>query len=34
MFVKRKTITIDAPPEAVYDYVSDISRHTEWARPS
>ena len=32
MFVKRKTITIDAPPEAVYDYVSDISRHTEWAR--
>jgi hypothetical protein len=32
MFVKRKTITIDASPEAVYDYVSDISRHSEWAR--
>ncbi len=32
MFVKRKTITINASPEAVYDYVSDISRHTEWAR--
>jgi Polyketide cyclase / dehydrase and lipid transport len=32
MFVKRKTITIDASPEAVYDYVSDISRHPEWAR--
>jgi uncharacterized protein YndB with AHSA1/START domain len=32
MFVKQKTITIEVPPEAVYDYVSDISRHTEWAR--
>jgi hypothetical protein len=30
-FVKEETITIKASPEAVYDYVSDISRHPEWA---
>jgi hypothetical protein len=32
MFAKLKTVTIDASPEAVYDYVSDISRHAEWAK--
>jgi Polyketide cyclase / dehydrase and lipid transport len=32
MFAKQKTIMIDASPEAVYDYVSDISRHSEWAK--
>ena len=30
-FAREKAITIAAPPEAVYDYVSDISRHPEWA---
>jgi uncharacterized protein YndB with AHSA1/START domain len=24
-------IFIEAPPEAVYDYVSDVARHVEWA---
>ncbi|HEX3509347.1 MAG TPA: SRPBCC family protein [Candidatus Dormibacteraeota bacterium] len=32
MFAKQKTIAIDVSPEAVYDYVSDIGRHPEWAR--
>ena len=31
MFVKQESIQIDAPPSAVYDYVSDIARHPEWA---
>jgi uncharacterized protein YndB with AHSA1/START domain len=26
-------IHVDAPPEAVFDYVSDIKRHTEWRTP-
>jgi hypothetical protein len=30
-FAKEKAISIAAPPEAVYDYVSDITRHPEWA---
>ena len=25
------TVTIKAPPEKVYDYVADLSRHGEWA---
>lgn len=31
MFAKEKTITIAAAPEVVYDYVSDIRRHSEWS---
>lgn len=26
-------IHVDAPPEAVFDYVSDMKRHPEWANP-
>ena len=26
-------IQIDAPPEAVFDYLSDMRRHPEWANP-
>ena len=26
-------IQIDAPPEAVFDYLSDMKRHPEWANP-
>ena len=25
------TVTIKAPPEKVYDYIADLSRHAEWA---
>lgn len=32
MFAKKRSITIAATPEAIYDYVSDIQRHTEWAK--
>lgn len=32
MFVREKSIHIEASPEAVYDYVSDIGRHPEWAK--
>jgi Polyketide cyclase / dehydrase and lipid transport len=32
MFAKQKSITINASPEMVYDYVSDIGRHAEWAK--
>jgi len=31
MFAREETIHIEASPEAVYDYISDISRHPEWA---
>src|SRR5579864_7952525 len=31
MFAREETIHIDASPEAVYDYLSDIGRHPEWA---
>ena len=32
MFVKEKSIHVDATPEVVFDYVSDILRHPEWAK--
>jgi Polyketide cyclase / dehydrase and lipid transport len=32
MFAKEKSIHVEATPEAVFDYVSDIHRHPEWAR--
>lgn len=31
MFAREESIHVDAPPEAVYDYVSDLTRHPEWA---
>jgi uncharacterized protein YndB with AHSA1/START domain len=31
MFSKSASVFINASPEAVYDYVSDIGRHPEWA---
>jgi len=31
MFAKASSLRIDAPPEAVFDYVADIGRHPEWA---
>jgi len=31
MFSKSESVFINASPEAVYDYVSDIARHPEWA---
>src|SRR5436305_3095950 len=31
MFAKEKSIQVEAAPEAVFDYVSDIRRHPEWA---
>jgi hypothetical protein len=31
-FAKEKSIHVEAPPEAVFDYVSDIKRHPEWAK--
>jgi hypothetical protein len=31
MFVKEKSIHVEATPEVVFDYVSDIRRHSEWA---
>src|SRR4051812_2921049 len=30
-FVKTHTIHIDAPPERVYDYVSDLTNHPSFA---
>lgn len=30
-FKKEKSVRVAAPPEAVFDYVSDIKRHPEWA---
>lgn len=30
-FVREVTITVNAPPERVFDYVSDIDHHGEWA---
>lgn len=30
-FAKEKSIRVEAAPEAVFDYVSDIKRHPEWA---
>lgn len=32
MFVKEKSIHVNATPEAIFDYVADIRRHPEWAR--
>jgi uncharacterized protein YndB with AHSA1/START domain len=32
MFARDESVHIDASPDAVYDYVSDISRHPEWAK--
>jgi len=31
MFRKEESIHIDVAPEVVFDYVSDIRRHPEWA---
>lgn len=31
MFKRDETVHVDASPEAVYDYISDIGRHPEWA---
>lgn len=31
MFKKTESIHIDAAPEVVFDYVSDLRRHPEWA---
>lgn len=31
MFAREEWIRIDASPEALYDYISDIGRHPEWA---
>ena len=31
MFAKEKSIYVEAAPEAVFDYVSNIRRHPEWA---
>ena len=30
-FKRTLAIHIDAPPEVVYDYVTDLTRHPEWA---
>jgi uncharacterized protein YndB with AHSA1/START domain len=30
MFARQVSVQIDAPPETVFDYVSDFSRHPEW----
>ncbi len=32
MFSRKDGIFIQAPPLAVYDYVSDLTRHPEWAK--
>jgi len=32
MAAVERQITINAPPEQVFAYLSDISRHSEWAR--
>jgi len=29
----QKEITINAPAEQVFNYLADISRHSEWSRP-
>ena len=31
MFTREESIHIEASPEAVYAYISDIGRHPEWA---
>lgn len=31
MFTRGRSITIKASPEAVFDYVSDLTRHGEWS---
>ena len=31
MFRRSNSVHIDAPPEAIFDYVSDFTRHPEWA---
>ncbi len=31
MYYREVTIQIDATPEKVFDYVTDVSRHGEWA---
>jgi uncharacterized protein YndB with AHSA1/START domain len=31
MFSKEETIQIAAPPEQVFDYVSDLRKHPDWA---
>jgi uncharacterized protein YndB with AHSA1/START domain len=31
MFSNEESVHIDAPPEQVYQYVTDIKRHPEWA---
>lgn len=31
-FKKEESIHVEATPEAVFDYVSDIKRHPEWAK--
>jgi uncharacterized protein YndB with AHSA1/START domain len=30
-FAREETITVPADPESVFDYLSDIARHGEWA---
>ena len=30
-FVREVTVMVEASPEAVFDYVSDLARHGEWA---
>jgi uncharacterized protein YndB with AHSA1/START domain len=32
MAMAERSIKIDAPVETVFDYVSDITRHSEWAQ--
>ncbi|HLF71385.1 MAG TPA: SRPBCC family protein [Dehalococcoidia bacterium] len=31
MFHRESTVHVDASPEAVFDYVTDVRRHPEWA---
>ncbi len=31
MFARGESIQIDASPEAVFDYLADVSKHGEWA---
>src|SRR3990172_7393741 len=31
MFSKSASTYVEAPPEAVFDYVADVKRHPEWA---
>ncbi|HEY8642299.1 MAG TPA: SRPBCC family protein [Candidatus Dormibacteraeota bacterium] len=30
-FVREVTVVVEAPPDAVFDYVSEVVRHGEWA---